>query len=342
MRKARAFRPDTDNRCSAGANEDFSQGTSSGYVGIVDAASRAEETRREYDYRCLNHACGCKFHWRKAVTGARASRDAFPPAYKRINRPATFVKNPGSDHIQECPYDYRVLADRNSGIIHINDTAFMLINFDPGTRYSSDIGLDVPALSAVQQKAARKRAIKGFANMNEVVSFLKSHFKSFEDPGIHDISLMTQDYRILPLSKYLVTESAPLSFIQFSSLNQERFGFWKVKPDFDLPPRGSGRDLICCESFNLVSGIGPDRITPVLACADRSGRSQSIIRECIEQQRPVMVAGWARQSRSDTKGRKEILIRFSSTEQIATLSSREWSPCKNAQTALDFPSSQLN
>ena len=70
---------------------------------IMPAKAVTEETRRAYEWRCIEGGCDCALHWRKTVH-AKSNTDVRDPV---------FAKNPSSAHKEGCVRDFSRILHEN-------------------------------------------------------------------------------------------------------------------------------------------------------------------------------------------------------------------------------------
>lgn len=305
-------------------------------AGIIDARAVSELTRRAFEYRCLNAKCKCLHHWRRAVKGARPSYEANPPAYKRVDRDATFVKNRSSSHIPGCPYDYSRLARDYKNVRHVDGQLYLRIGFELGT--DTDIDPDIPyaGLSRRYGRTAAQGYFRGFKNLQTITNFLEETFGSLSDPGIHDVVLVTPKNEHIALGQSMISERQSGRLLE-NTTGYARFVMAKVKPDHNLDIPYSTSGAIACEAVPNHYPTGPEFIRPVIVFAKNDTISPILINEMIEQNRATLVTGNALPTPKGNGGdTQDVIIYLRSADKIAGLKPGHWQPRQAPVEGFDF------
>mgnify|MGYP006272272773 CR=1 FL=1 len=306
------------------------------FAGIIDARAVSELTRRAFEYRCLNAKCKCLHHWRRAVNGARPSYEANPPAYKRVNRTATFVKNRSSSHIPGCPYDYSRLARDYKNVRHVDGQLYLRVGFELGT--DTDIDPDIPyaGLSRRYGRTAAQGYFRGFKNLQTISDFLEETFGSLSDPGVEDIILVTPKNEHIAFSQTVISERQPGRLLE-NSAGYARFVMAMVKPDHPLDIPHATSETIACEAVPNHHPSGPEYIRPVIAFNKKDTSSPIMVAEMIEQNRPALLAGYALPTPKDSgSGTQDVVIHLSEPDHIAALKPGNWHPRYAPVEGFDF------
>ena len=297
-------------------------------VGILNAREQTPDDRYSHDYRCLNPVCMCTYHWRDEVNSEVSQDTPDTPVYKRARRPATYVKDPSSSHVDGCGYDYKSVEQQNDNVFVMNDQLAIMVNFKLDTPVDQGWGDFPDPLSPQMARAISGRKGKGFENLQQVTAFLYKNFGSIDDPGIDDVVLVTPHNEIVPLSDVLVreTESDPL-LIQDPN---HTFGIVKMKPEQKID-RSAHATYFECEPIYNESARGkgsntPSYIKPIIRIYESDGVIEQRLQQFIDAGRPIMVSGMYTQIPDDDRDPREVFITVRNLDQITPISRADWSP----------------
>lgn len=153
-------------------------------VGLMSAASLTEEQRYAYDYRCPDAACDCKVHWRR-TTEAKENTEI---------RPATWVKNPSSKHVEGCFHDYeRIASETQEYTYFVNGQFHVRINFPVGAARQDTYPLRAGYLTEQQLRAAENsKQITPFGSLKDLIKFVEKNLGPIDGETLPDLVMHYQ------------------------------------------------------------------------------------------------------------------------------------------------------
>lgn len=342
MRKTRGFyyKKGFSPRKKPQSREDLGQSK-----GIVHAEDIDDKTRYALDYRCKNPACMCSFHFRDAFeTSSRPGKKDFPridriPGLKDndqggVSFPKTFAKDPSSNHIDGCPFDYERIVESSRKLTLINGDLALLVDFPLGTDIDLNQDIRRGELKNEMALAARKSGNKGYRDFSEVTRFLKEHFGSLSSQTLDDVVLVTQKNELVRMSDVLFSERQARTYLDRAG-KWPCFGISKVKPAIIHEKRpGESGTRIECQPIANNTGRGAQYITPTILLTGDSEAAITTIQQMIEWDMAMMVSGWVNTFPSQDGKQAESIIRVKGMDQIASIDSRQYRPPKKPGTGL--------
>ncbi len=232
------------------------------FVGRQSADNKSEATRYSHNYLCLNKACDCTFHFRRAVR-VKENTD---------HRPPTFVKNRSSKHQTDCPYDYSAFAEKHRDVISFdNDSLHFRIQFPLGGHAFDQRPWEKGALTQAQIKAAHNNIDKrGFATLREFVDFIENKFDGgLNDPVMQDVYLSYQGESFKWNDLWISSDNYIGLLKKAKDVDQKYRShpvFSVIKPDHAT--RSEGLPKIVCRPQYAKKGYKTLSIKPVIICKD--------------------------------------------------------------------------
>lgn len=236
------------------------------FVGKQRAPEKSEAERHSHDYSCLNPACSCSYHFRRAVRVKENTE----------YRPATFVKNRNSKHVIGCSYDYSAFAETHRDIVFYDEGSLHFrIQFPLGAHRSDQRPWEKGVLSENQIRAAHNNIDKrGFASLRAFVDFIEKKFEGgLNDPAMEDIYLYYQG-QSYDWNDLWIPSNNYSAFLDKARQVDEEFRsvpvFSVVKPDHLGKPTEKGRPKIICRPQYAKDGFKNLSIKPVIVCGDET------------------------------------------------------------------------
>ena len=302
----------------------------SGFVtGRQDARDKTEGTRHSHIYRCLNTSCSCTFHWRQAVR-AKENTEV---------RPATFVKNPSSDHIAGCRYDYSAFAHEHRDVAFSDgDNLHLRIQFPLGAARSDLRPWEPGALSDRQRLAAHHNIDKrGFSSLEALLDFIEKKLGGLEDPALDDVIL---HYQGLELKwNDLFVRSDHYSKLIHKGREKDKDDktsptFAIVKPSHMGDRTAKGNRRFICESQEARPDKRLMAVHPILVCRDDF--TVSCLDEIVERDGSIMVA--SRPHIIDPQRGNDLFayLYFTERTQYTMVAKQYWHPITAARHQMDL------
>lgn len=256
------------------------------------AASDVSEVNRDrlaatYNYTCLNPNCGCTFHWRKSVR-RRGNQQIVPP---------TFVKNPSSEHIAGCHYDYARFAFDNPSIAYVkDDTLHIRINFPLGT-HQDDLYPPTVSYSSIfnnegrnlgHQSRVKKEPVD---SLRKLVDLLEKQFGSLESPALADVAFDYQGHIMHWHDMYVASNNYKKLYLESydaDNVHKTSSLLSIVKPLSRIANNAEGRPRFSCEAQNARPHSQLKSIKPIFVCANEV--MAGYIDRVIAQNEVMMVA----------------------------------------------------
>ena len=295
--------------------------------GIISAEQIREETRRAYAYYCLNTACGCRYHWRRAVH-KHENTEMLPP---------TFVKNPSSSHIQGCRFDFARIQRENhhytfldsQGDLHIR------INFPIGGS-PRDIDPGSGQLSADRLHAARcEDHFTGVADMKALVGMIEHNFGVLDDTSLDNLYIHYQgaSYRW----PRLFVDSDEYDVLAKAGQERGNDGLTPprlcvVAPSHEIKPNKNGHYRFACTTRPIHRAF---QVQPVLAVHKDTSALYAEVQAAMQDGRPLLVAG--RPFSAPQRGsRHNCYLFIRQASQVTPIATDYWKPVLQRRGQLAF------
>lgn len=294
-------------------------------VTLMHAEAVTEETRRAYDYECIETGCRCRMHWRRAVL-AKGNTDP---------RPATFAKNKSSSHLDSCPRDIDRILHENIDYVTVKDGEIHVrINFPLGAapvdRYPQRGWLSEQMMKA----AENQKTIKPYPHIKDLVKFIEKNFQTLDSEAAGDIVVNYQGKSVEWRKLFKGSDRYNKLFARALNYKEDENGRTTspivtiVRPVKELEMNKSGKPRFECEEQHVKIDGRKQKIVPVLVCDPHERALAGTIKEIMKQGGTMIVA-----SRPFYPGPNSIPSRFSEQrisllvykmEQIAPVSNTYW------------------
>lgn len=233
------------------------------FAEMQQANTKDEATRYSHDYRCLNEACDCTLHWRRAV---EAKENTDP-------RAATFVKNKSSAHIDGCRYDYVEFAREHRDVAFSDgDDLNLRLLFPMGSAPSDRFAWKRGMLTEEQKRAAHDNINKqGFSSLRKLVDFLEENFEGLEDPALDDLFLHYQGEKYAWSDLWVASDHYSKLIERAQEINDRGETspvFTAVHPTHEIVPNDKGKRRFVCEPQYAQPENKILSVKPILVCSD--------------------------------------------------------------------------
>lgn len=299
------------------------------FVQKMHAEAVTEETRRAYDWRCIENACDCSFHWRKAVY-AKGNTDPRPP---------TFVKNPPSknasnEHALNCAGDIERIARENvkyttliDGQIHVR------VNLPLGSsnidRYPKRGDLTEEFKAAIEAQ----KIIKPFSHIRDLVKFIEKNFGALDSEAASEIMVNYQG-KAVEWGKLFKGSDNYAALLHRSKNRKDVDGntitppiITVLRPLKELEPNQNGKRRFECEGQTVKIVNRRHSIIPVIVDSSHDGEVSKKINYQMKQGATLIAT--ARPFFSPTSIRNlmselRIYLNVYKMEQVEPVSDKYW------------------
>ena len=299
------------------------------FLGVLHAASVTSATRYDKAYKCLDAACSCSFHWRRAV-------DAKENTEKRAE---TFAKNPSSSHAPDCRYDFERIAKESNDLAFYKDGKFHLRVLFPIGSSSADRYPMRGDLSMRQVRAAHANVDKvGLSSIRDIVKFIEKRIGTLEDDGLDDLVLYYQGQSLDWEDAWVASDNySKLIGKAFSKdrLGRSKAGFVVIKPTHEIAPSPKGSRKFVCESQYAQPGYKTLSVKPIVTC--ETDEVAKIVENAVSLQQPILMA--ARPFVPETKANVSdplVYLHAHESRQLSVLSPDYWRPVLGSRHQRDF------
>ncbi len=295
-----------------------------------DARDKDESTRYSHEYRCLEKACGCRFHWRRAVRAKENTEF----------RPATFVKNKSSEHRVGCHYDYSAFAEQHRDVAFLeHDYINLRIQFPLGGARSDLYPWEKGMLTQKQIAAARNNIDKrGFKTLRELVDFIEDHRSGLEDPSMADVNLYYQGLKLAWNDLWVASDNYKKLLLKAQEKDESEKSaptLTVVKPDHEIEPNAKGKRRIVCRPQYAKPNYKTLQVKPILVCSD--DYMVAALNRVAEKEGSLLVA--SRPFMVDQRRTSDVLIYLSVPEisQLSQVKSDYWRRVSGPRHQLSLP-----
>lgn len=298
-------------------------------VGLINAGSVTEATRRAFSYQCPHTGCDASFHWVKAYNthGNTESRDA------------TFAKDPGSAHRGGCPADLADEFNAHEPIDYISEvggTTHVRINFPLGSakvdKFPQRGYLSEQLLAAAQEQ----KIIQPFSSLSKLTRYLEERFGSLESEAASNVVVHYQG-REIEWGK-LFKGSDRYDKLYWRTQNHKYSDDGKdtppiitvVRPVKELEPTEKGNRRFGCESQKVKIDGRQQTITPVIVCDHYNPRLAAQIEGSMMQEETMIVSARpfhpGMRSKPTQFGELRISMFIHRDAQIGIVDEKYWHP----------------
>jgi hypothetical protein len=299
-------------------------------LGQLHAMQVNEDSRYGADYKCLNPACSCTFHWRKEVRAKENTE----------YRPETFVKNKSSNHVAGCSYDYKGFAHTHRDIVYSDGSDLHIrlafpVGSGPQDRMPSMRGM----LTEAQRRAANSNInYKGVGSLSELSEFLEKHFAGgLEDPGLEDLVLHYQGEE-LPWRERFFSSERYRALLGQARRGDETACFTLIKPSHSVQTGQKGKSRHVCEGQYVQDPDGKMRfVQPVIVT--RNAHVRTMLDEAMENGTALLISGRPFMPRIDHTQDRYIYFYCNEDQQVAGMNKTYWRvpvPGARHQMSLDL------
>lgn len=253
------------------------------YLGVLHASRVTPATRYSKGYRCLDSACDCSFHWRRAVDAKENTE----------HRAATFAKNPSSAHAPDCRYDFERIASENPEQTFYKGGQFHLrILFPLGSSKYDRFPMRPGYLRSRQIRAAHANVDKvGAPSVKEAVRFLEKQFGSLEDPGLGNLVLYYQGQSYDWEDTFVASDEYKKLIDKASKtdgLDRRDVALSVVRPIHEISPSQKGSRRFVCEPQYAKANYNTLDVKPILTC--ETPEIAEKVTEVMSKGQPLLVA----------------------------------------------------
>lgn len=303
------------------------------FVEVQDARAKKKEDRHSHDYSCLNKACDCSHHWRRAI-GTHEGTE---------NRPATFVRNRNVSHVEGCRYDYQGFARQHREVeLDKDDLLNLRLQFPLSGAYADQNPGAPGALTHDQKRIARENINKrGFQDLRDLVDFIEKKMGGLDDLILEDVVLHHQGV----MHGWQDLWVGANQYSKMLKRSQQRDGAERtapvlalVKPDHLGSKTAKGRQKVVCEPQVTSENGKIIQVRPILVCPDQEMGEQ--MQRVADANQTVLVASRPLQPQEQRNGIKNVYMSVATNLQLARVPECYWRPVlgQDRQMALDIAS----
>ncbi|PZO85396.1 MAG: hypothetical protein DI626_07495, partial [Micavibrio aeruginosavorus] len=250
------------------------------------AEAVTEETRRAYDFQCIEDQCSCSMHWRRAVY-AKGNADPRPP---------TFAKNRSSDHKLNCPGDVERIMHQNIDYVTIKDGRVNVrINFPMGGAASDRFPAKGYLSEQMKQAAENQKIIKPFSSIGKLSDFIEKVFGSLDSESAAEVVVNYQGKSAEWGKLFKGSNMYEMLYHRARNLKQTESGhvtspiFTVVKPLHEMGRNEQGKRRFACEDQLVHIGGRTQKITPTIVCDKGEPMLAKTVAEHAKNQTPLIV-----------------------------------------------------
>ena len=297
--------------------------------GIVHASALDDKSRYFYHYRCLDKACDCTFHWRRAVETSDGER-LYP----------TFVKNPSSVHIPGCAFDY-VQKMRSLGAVGeiADDYLYLRIAFPPGGGPDDRGKWSKGALSRYHHRHMRGKAQTHnhvYTHLQDVVRDLETAFTRLDHPALENVYLDYKGRLYNWQDLWVPANSYNRLWQKTGQIDPDRTGdtpaaLLVVRPKARIADSQRGNPRYVCAMQPGTTRSGIRDIRPVIAANKDDIQLNSLIESVIAANATLLIAGrpfapqaGAAPESGQRRNPANVYLYAANGRQAATIHSRYW------------------
>lgn len=288
-----------------------------GFLRLGHAYSITEESRRAFDFGCRNPACGCTYHWRKAVHG-KENTDF---------RAETFAKNPSSSHVEGCHFDYERIARENHEYVFLKDGLFHLrVLFPLGGARVDRYPMRGYLTREQIRSAAENSDKKGVSSLHEMTRFIEKNFGSLESPALEDLVLYYQG-QSMPWHDVFIPSDEYGRFFHDAAQKDEngnsppRLIAVRVRHENGVTSKGHPK-FVCEVQKDRENGC-PSGVRPIVSVDHYESGAVAAMREAAESDRVVLI-GSRPFSPVNNYAVKNVYLHVHQASQISGLSDDYW------------------
>lgn len=295
---------------------------------LMKAEAVTEETRRAYDFQCIENGCSCTMHWRRAVY-AKGNADPRPP---------TFAKNPSSEHKFNCPGDVERIMHENIDYVTIrNGQVNVRINFPMGGAPSDRFPAKGYLSEQMKQAAENQKIIKPFSDIGKLAGFIEKVFGSLDAESAGDVVVNYQGKSVEWSKLFKGSDMYDKLYHRARNLKRTDSGyitqpiFTVVKPLYEMGRNEQGKRRFACEDQLVQIEGRSQKITPMIVCDKNEPMLAKTIAKHAENKTPLLVTARPFYSGPESKpaqyGDHRIRLFIHDLSQVAPVAGRYWKPC---------------
>jgi hypothetical protein len=304
------------------------------------ASEMSEELRHAHQYQCPEPRCSCTVHWRKAHSINENTETRHP----------VFVKNPSSDHISGCFYDFNRIAEERRDYTYLKDDQFHVrLNFPVGTSRSDVYPMRGYLTTQQTQAAKNTKTIKPFNSLTDLVKFVETNLGELDREDLPDLVLHYQGRTALFQDKFIGNRDYD-RLHAISLLRREKSdapsAFTVVKPTHEIEPNSKGKRRFACEAQEVKINNRKHFIQPILVSTNDDYVVESALSYASQKEKILgVIARPFLSPNSFRRNESQIYLNIGRSAQFTELPEKYWRmpiiPMKAQLDMFDTPSKPL-
>lgn len=293
--------------------------TSQEFIRTYYASEMNEELRHAHEYQCPEPSCSCTVHWRKAHSVNENTE----------TRPPVFAKNPSSEHVAGCFYDFKRIAEERQEYTYLKDDQFHVrLNFPVGTS-RSDIYPMRGYLTQQQTQAAKNtKTIKPFNSLTDLLKFVEGNLGELDRDDLPDLILHYQGRTALFQDKFIGNkdyERLAETGMHRSDKADAPSVIAVVKPTHEIEPNSKGKRRFACEAQEVRINGRKHFIQPILVSFNQDYIVESALSYASGRDKvlSVMARPFCNGIRFD-RYETQVYLNIGRGEQMSEISGKYW------------------
>jgi hypothetical protein len=291
---------------------------------LIRAEAVTEDTRRAFDFRCIENGCDCSMHWRKAVY-AKGNTDPIAP---------TFVKNKSSSHMEGCAGDLERIVRENIEYTTIkNGQVHVRLNFPLGSAPVDRFPLR-GWLTEQQLKAAENRKdIKPYSSLKDLVKFLEKNFYKIDSDAAAEVVVNYQGKSIEWGKLFKGSDQYDKLFYRATKDKASPDDPTQpivtiVRPLKEIDRNKGGKARFECEEQHVKILGRKQKVVPVIVCDGHDHLLEQKMRNALQNNSTMIVTSRpfypGSESMPSRFGTQRISLFVHKTEQVEPVASSYW------------------
>lgn len=283
------------------------------------ASEMSEDLRYAHHYQCPEPRCSCTVHWRKAHSINENTETRHP----------VFAKNPSSDHIAGCFYDFKRIAEERQDYTYLRDDQFHVrLNFPVGTSRSDTFPMRGYLTAQQTQAAQHTKTIKPFNSLTDLVKFVENNLGELDREDLPDLVLHYQGRTALFQDKFIGNREYDrlhgISLMRKDKADAPS-AFAVVKPTHEIEPNAKGKRRFACETQEVKINGRKHFIQPILVSFNEDYIVESALRFASQKEKVLgVIARPFANSNQFNRSETQIYMNIGRSAQMTELPAKYW------------------